>query len=191
MTLRRFETKVCPSMTERSGSYRYERVNVRPGYVTIEKERFSRKLRAYFSEGPSPAREEYREGKEEWKPVADAQSVRFDLKDTRTGEIIKLDELLGLLYYACTKPGSDLYRMGELAHERNIHVYVAIPCETGAGHRENLSLMKLSVLNYAFNERLKTREKMILILPDYFQLYQDLTYGEIMIDFGMTSMEAR
>ncbi|MFH1016586.1 MAG: hypothetical protein V1798_00210 [Pseudomonadota bacterium] len=178
-------------MSEQSGSYRYERVNVRPGYVTIEKGRFGGKLRAFFSEGPSPAREEYREGNEEWRHVADAQSVRFDLKDTRTGEIIKLDELLGLLYYAGAKPDSDLYRLGELAQERNIHVYVAIPCDMGTKDRENLPLQKLSALNFAFNERLKTREKMILILPDYFGLYQDLTYGEIMIDFNLTSVEAK
>jgi hypothetical protein len=176
-------------MPEERGKHRYERVNVRPGFVTIEKGRFKHQLRAYFSEGPSPAREEYREGTEEWKHVADAQSVRFDLRDTRTGEVVKLDELLGLLYYACAKPKSDIYKIGELAHGANIHVYVAITCETGTGKRERLSLEKLSVLNYAFNERLLTKDKMILIMPDNFGLYQDLTYGEIMIDFGMTSME--
>jgi hypothetical protein len=176
-------------MTQGSG-YRYERVNVRPGFVTIEQGRFGRKHRAYFSEGPTPDREEYREGSEEWKHVCDAQSIRYDLKDTRTGEIVRLDELLGLLYYASARPGSALHGLGSLAHDQNIHVYVAIPAERGDGRRENLPLEKISALNFAFNERLRTREKMILILPDHFGVYKDLTYGEIMIDFGMTSMEA-
>lgn len=181
---------IPPRMTQESGNHRYERVNIRPGFITIEQGRFSRKHRAYFSEGPTPDREEYREGSEEWKHVTDAQSVRFDLKETDSGKVIKLDDLLGLMYYASAKPESQLHQMGSLAHDNNIHIYVAIPVGRKDGKHENLSREKISALNLAFNEQLQNREKMILILPDQFGVYKELTYGEIMVDFEMTSMEA-
>jgi hypothetical protein len=46
-------------------------------------------------------------------------------------------------------------------------------------------------LNRAFNERLRTADKKILILPDYFGLYKELSYGQIMLDFGLTAMEQK
>jgi hypothetical protein len=45
------------------------------------------------------------------------------------------------------------------------------------------------VLNRAFNGRLQTKDKKILILPDYFGLYKELSYGQIMLDFGLTAIE--
>ena len=52
-----------------------------------------------------------------------------------------------------------------------------------------MSTEKLRVLNATFNERLRTGGKKILILPDIFDLYKTMSYGQIMIDFGLTSME--
>jgi hypothetical protein len=177
-------------MTRENERYRYERVNSRPGHVVIEEEGTSGRHRAYFSEGPTPPREDYLEGGRMWSHCADAQAIRFDIQDTRTGEVTKFDELLGLMYYATANPGSDIFKLGELAQARNLHVYVAITEQKADGTPKTLSLEKLGILNHAFNERLRTPNKMILILPDNFGLFRDLTFGEIMIDFGMTSMEA-
>lgn len=169
---------------------RYQMVNIQPGYVIIEQERFSRAERSYFSPEAVPPREEYREGDKVWKFDTQAQSFRFDVRDHQTGEIIKFDELLGLLYYGCCKPDSDIHRIGELAHENRISLYIAITHEAPDGSRLNISMEKVRVLNALFNERIVSRDKKILILPDLFDLYQAVTYGEIMIDFGLTSMEA-
>ncbi|MFH1263027.1 MAG: hypothetical protein V1495_06240 [Pseudomonadota bacterium] len=173
-----------------SEGYRYERVNARPGFVVIEEEGGTGRHRAYFAEGSTAPREDYQEGGRRWSHVADAQSVRFDLRDTRTGEVTKLDELLGLMYFASAKPGSDFHKIGELALGRKIHVYVAVTAEGKGGVPKPLSLEKLQALTQAFNERLLTQNKMIVILPDHFDVYRHLTFGEIMVDFGMTSMEA-
>ena len=47
------------------------------------------------------------------------------------------------------------------------------------------------MLNKAFNSRLRTPDKKILILPDYFGLYKELSYGQIMLDFGLTAIEEK
>jgi hypothetical protein len=170
-------------------SLRYELVNIQPGYVIIEREMYTKAARSYFSPEPVPPKEPYREGAQVWASWETAQSFRFAVRDNVTGAVVKFDELLGLLYYACCKPDSDLYRIGELALENKIFVYVAITYEAPDGSRLNISLDKVALLNRVFNERLHTRNKRILILPDYFGLYKELSHGQVMLDFGLTSMD--
>jgi hypothetical protein len=168
---------------------RYELADIQPGYVIIEREMYSKAARSYFSAEPVPPKEPYREGSQVWSFWEMAQSFRFSVRDNQTGKLMKFDELLGLMYYACCDKGSDLYRIGELAHANRISIYVAITYEARDGSRLNISLDKLAILNRAFNERLRTAGKKILILPDYFGLYKELSYGQIMLDFGLTAME--
>ena len=64
------------------GNHRYEMVNVRPGYVIVEHEVFSKAMRSYFSPDAIPPVEEYREGKQVWKFSGMAQSFQFDICDS-------------------------------------------------------------------------------------------------------------
>jgi len=168
---------------------RYEMVNVQMGYVMVEHDLFSRSVRSYFSAEEIPPREEYREGNRMWRSAVAGQSFHFDVRDNSTGEIIRFPELLGLLYYGSCKPDSDIYRIGQIAHDANVSIYVAITYETGEGTRIPLSDAKLGILNKVFNDRLQRKEKKVLILPDLFDLHRTMSYGEIMIDVGLTSME--
>jgi hypothetical protein len=164
-------------------------VNVQPGYVIVERERFSGAARSYFSGEPVPPKEEYTEGKQVWSFSGMAQSFQFDIRDTSTGTVTPFRELLGLLYYGCCKEESDIHRLGALAHELDISVYIAITYEAPDGSRLNISMEKIQILNQLFNERLKSPGKKILILPDFFDLYKEVSHGQITIDFGLTSLE--
>jgi len=176
-------------MTSQATQCRYEMVNINTGYLIVEHEMFSRAVRAYFSSEPVPPKEEYREGNRVWKFSGMAQSFQFDIRDNTTGEVTSFRELLGLLYYGSCRPDSDIYRIGEIAHECKVSIYIAITYEAPDGSRLNISTEKIQILNRLFNERLRTREKKILILPDLFNLYKAVSYGEIMVDFGLMSME--
>ena len=176
-------------MTSQTGKCRYQMVNVRMGHVVVEHDLLSRAVRSYFSDEPVAPVEEYREGKRIWQYAGMAQSFQFDIRDTETEAIIPYREMLGLLYYGCCKEESVIYQIGELAHENRVSVYIAITYESPDGARTLLSRDKLQILNTMFNERLQTPGKKILILPDLFDLYKTMSYGEIMIDFGLTSME--
>lgn len=168
---------------------RYQMVNIRAGHVIVEHDMHSRAVRSYFSAEPTPPVEEYWEGRRMWKYWGAAQSVQFDVRDNETGATIPYNELLGLLYYACCKEESDIHRIGELAQERRISIYIAITYETAEGAPTQLAADKVRILNQLFNDRLRDRTKKILILPDLFDLYRTMSYGQIMIDFGLTSME--
>jgi hypothetical protein len=167
---------------------RYEMVNVRPGYLMIEQENHTFARRSYFAAERTPPLEEYREGNQFWKPQEAAQTFQFDVRDTLTGKVVPLGELVGLLYYACCAKDSTVYRIGDLAHDQRISLYVAITTEGETGSAP-LALEKVRVLNALFNERLTSPGKKVLILPDLFGLRREITYGQIAIDFGLTSME--
>ncbi len=168
---------------------RYQMVNIRPGHVIMEHDILSRAVRSYFSDEPIAPVEEYREGPHHWHYAGMAQSFQFDVRDETTGETIPFRELLGLLYYGSAKADSALRRLGEVAHENGVSIYVAVTYETPDGAVGKLPPEKVRILNALFNERLRTPGKKILILPDLFDLYKTMSYGEIMIDFGLTSME--
>ncbi len=175
-------------MTAESKTPRYEMVNVRPGYLMIEQENHTLARRSYFAAERVPPMEEYREGNEFWKPQAAAQTFQFDVRDTVTGEVVPFGELVGLLYYACCAKGSTIQRIGELAHDQRVSLYVAITTEDAAGAAP-MPLEKVRVLNTLFNERLTSPGKKVLILPDLFGLHREIAYEQIAIDFGLTSME--
>jgi hypothetical protein len=170
------------------GAPRYELVDVLPGFVVIEEEIHSRRGRAYFSAEPVPPKESYREGADVWTFAEAAQSFRFSVRDRVTGAITRYDELLGLLYYGCAAPDSNLHRIGELAHAIGISIYVAIAYESPAGPPCELPAEKFTILNRAFNDRLRTRGKKILIVPDLFGLHSQVSHGQLMLDFGLTDL---
>ena len=175
-------------MTSEPVTRRYEMVNVRPGYLMIEQENHTLARRSYFAAERTPPLEEYREGNQFWKPQEAAQTFQFDVKDTETGEVVPFGELVGLLYYACCAKNSAVYQVGDLAHDQQISLYVAITVE-GAEGPAPLPLEKARVLNTLFNERLTRPRKKVLILPDFFGVHRQITYEQIAIDFGLTSME--
>ncbi len=175
-------------MTTEPTTRRYEMVNVRPGYLMIEQENHTFARRSYFVAEQTPPLEEYREGAQFWKPQEAAQTFQFDVRDTRTGNVVPFDELAGLLYYACCARGSIVYQMGDLAHDQKVSLYVAITTKGEEGHRPMLP-GKVRVLNALFNERLTSPQKKVLILPDLFGLHREIMYQQIAVDFGLTSME--
>jgi len=176
-------------MTAESASRRYEMVNVRQGYLMIEQEEHTLARRSYFVAEQTPPWEEYREGKIQfWRPREAAQTFQFDVKDTATGEVVPFGEMAGLLYYACCAKDSVVYQLGELAHEQRISLYVAITTEDEDGPAP-MPASKIRLLNALFNERLRSPGKKVLIVPDIFGLHKVITYGQIAIDFGLTSMD--
>lgn len=169
--------------------HRYQMVNIRPGYVIVEHEVHSRAMRSYFSPEPVPPIEEYREGPQVWKYTGMAQTIHFDIQDSETGVTAGFNDLMGLVSYTSCPKDSDIYRLGELAQDQRIWLYVAVGHRPADGAPLGPWLDKLRALNGYFNERVSTPDKKILILPDYFGLHKEFNYGQILADFELTTME--
>jgi hypothetical protein len=169
--------------------HRYQMVHIRSGYVIVEHEVHSRAMRSYFSPDPVPPIEEYREGSQIWKYSGMAQTIHFDVLDSGSGLVTAFDELMGLVSYTACRKDSDIYRLGELAQEQRIWLYIAVTHRPADGSPLGPWLDKVRILNRYFNERLSTPNKKILILPDYFGLHREFNHGQIMADFELTAME--
>ena len=115
--------------------------------------------------------------------------LHFDIREVATGRLTKFDDLLGLVPHTGCPPDSDIYRLGEIAQEQKIWIYVAVPHRALDSSGLGVWAEKLKVLNRYFSERLGTPNKKILILPDYFGLQEQFDHGMIMADIGLTTME--
>lgn len=169
---------------------RYQLADLTSGFVIIEEEMRTRATRAYFSAESVPPKESYIEGAGEWHFAEAAQSFQFAVRDNLTGEVTRFNELLGLLYYGCLESQSTIHRIGEIAHEVGISLYVAVAYESPKGGPLELPPAKMAMLNRAFNDRLRTRGKKVLIVPDLFGLYAQISHGQLMLDFGLTDLPA-
>jgi hypothetical protein len=169
-------------------SPRYELVDTVPGFVIVERASPSNRSRCYFCAEATPPKQAYREGKEEWHFKEAAQSLQFAVRDQVTGEVVRYPEVLGLLYYACLEPGSTLRRIGEIAHTVGVSIYIAVTYDAPDGTPCQVSATKLEWLNRAFNDRLRTPGKRVLILPDLFEIGKQVSSGQLMLDFSLTSM---
>ncbi|MBE3072846.1 MAG: hypothetical protein IMZ67_07705 [Acidobacteria bacterium] len=169
--------------------HRYEMINIQPGYIIVEHEVHSRAMRSFFSADPVPPIDDYREGSQIWKYSGVVQSFHFDIRDRATADVTSFSDLMGLVPYMACRADSDIYRLGELAREQKIWIYVALthhPLDTARlGHW----LDRLRILNRYFGERLGTPSKKILVLPDYFGLRVEFDHGQIMADIGLTAMD--
>lgn len=174
-------------MTEQREA-RYELADIVPGFVVIERELKSGATRAYFSPDEVPPKESYREGDQVWHYAEAAQSFRFSVRNTADGQVTRFDELLGLLYYGCLEPCAPLHVVGEMAHEIGISIYVAVAYAAPDGTPVQIAPAKLTLLNRAFNDRLRTPGKRILIVPDVFGIQGQVSHGQLMLDFGLTDM---
>jgi hypothetical protein len=167
---------------------RYQLVDSVPGFVVVERAAPSNQARCYFCTEATAPKEAYREGDQEWHFEEAAQSFQFSVRDNATGEVLRFHELLGLLYYACLEPGSQLRRIGEVAQSVGVSIYIAITYDSPDGTPCEVAASKLEWLNRAFNDRIRTPGKKILILPDLFGIQKQVSSGQIMLDFSLTTM---
>jgi hypothetical protein len=175
-------------MADTNCEHTWEKVNIRPGFIISEKCHHCRRVSTYFSFDKSPPLEEYREGEHFWNVMESAQSNRFDLRCSTCAELVKLDELLGLMM--CTScdgacaPGA---LMKKLEPERT-WVYVAfgfLPQD----EKKQLSAGQLKALEDHFNGIRKSGKSRIKIVSSSQVRDISMCFGQIIRDVDMLSLQ--
>ncbi|MCK5342864.1 MAG: hypothetical protein KAR20_05640 [Candidatus Heimdallarchaeota archaeon] len=172
-----------------SEEHQWEMINIRTGYIIYESSYPNSFTRCYFSEEEVEPVEEYKEADEFWKFAGSAQSVRYNLKCAKTSKIVKLDELLGIMFPDGKKCGGDIEVLQRISEPQQIFIYLALCFRGAKGEEMELTNEQLQALNEYFNDRLRTPGKKILILPERFAGPPERCFGHILIDVGLTSME--
>jgi len=167
----------------------WEMINVKRGYIVYENSFPSGLIRCYFSFEDVAPLEEYRDKEEFWKYVGSAQSIKFDLKCKETGEVVELKELMGIMYPDAEDDSHPLFMIQRLAEHSQVFVYIALGFRDPKLKGEQFTIEQLTALNEYFNNRIKTPNKKILILPESICGDPSKCKGEILTDIGLTSFE--
>lgn len=150
-------------MQKEKCSHLWEMVNVASGLIVMKKCFHCGRVSTCFVFHDKPPLEPCREEQHFWNFMESDQSFHFDLKCTRCGTLVKLDELVGLLM--CT--GCDqtcevdiLRRKLEPEHTR---VYIALGCRP-IDERKQFSQEQISVLEEYFTQQCKSLKSKIKIV---------------------------
>ncbi len=177
------------SMARDTCKHSWTMEDVRYGFIVVEKCYHCNEERSYFAAEHTPPKEEYREGEHFWDYMGSSQSVQFNLKCGKCGEVIRLGELLGLMTCSHCTPDCDLHRISRICESQRIWVYGALTFSPDEIATEEMP-QKLATLSQYFNDRVRTEGKKILVLPGWLIKDIDVCRGTVLKDVGMYQVEA-
>jgi len=176
-------------MQEEKCRHSWKMVDVKQGFIIMEKCSHCRKISNYFAEELKPPMEKYREKEHFWNYMESAQSIRFNLRCTRCNETVNFNELLGLMMCTgCDEKCDVNIQMKELEKEKT-WIYVAfgyLPID----EKKQLTEEKIAILEDYFNQRRKSSKSRIKIVSH--ELVRDIKncYGEVIMDMDLLSLTA-
>lgn len=169
--------------------HQWEMTNVEFGFVVFEKCYHCNSLRTYFSlEDVQVLGDKYREGGCFWNRVENAQSFRFDLRCRLCNELVKYDDLMGLLHCTGCLPDCEVDIIQKRLESEKVWILVALGFIDKA-KRPPQSFRKLEMLTTYFNQHRDTSRSRIKIIS--YGLIKDISLcrGDFIHDAGMLSQE--
>ncbi len=174
-------------MTGKECDHAWKMINVAYGYIIAEKCSKCEVISTYFTFEERPPLEEYREGDHYWNVVESAQSFRFDFKCAHCGQIVKFEELMGLLMCTGCDKNCQVAQLQEILEKEKTWVYVAFGFLPKAIHKQ-LSAEKIALLEDFFNRRRNSADSRIKIVSQELVTDFALCYGEVIKDVNMLSL---
>lgn len=174
-------------MTGTECSHIWRMINVAYGYIITEKCSKCEVISTYFTFEDRPPLEEYREGDHFWNVVESAQSFRFDFQCASCSQIMKFEELMGLLMCTGCDKNCQVAKLQEILEKGKTWVYVAFGFLPKAIHKQ-LSEEKIAMLEDFFNRRRNSAESRIKIVSQELVTDYSLCYGKVIKDVNMLSL---
>ncbi len=171
-------------MQKEKCSHSWEMIDVTSGLIVMKKCFHCSKVSTCFISHKEPPLDPCHEGGHFWNFMESDESFHFNLKCSKCGTLVKLDELVGLMM--CT--GCDetcevdiLRRKLELEHTR---VCIALGCRP-IEERKRLPPEKFAVLQDFFNQRCNSPKSCIKLVPH--EMLQEIAdcYAEVIKDEDM------
>jgi hypothetical protein len=170
--------------------HRWEMTSIKFGFVVFEKCYHCNGLRTYFSTENNPILgDKYREGNCFWSRVENAQSFRFDMECSDCKQIIKFDDLMGLMHCTGCLPNCEIEIIQKQLEPSKTWVLVAFGF-MDKKKAEQISPEKINILTEYFNQHRDVSRSTIKIIS--YNLIKDLSLcrGDFIHDVGMLSQEA-
>jgi hypothetical protein len=162
-------------------------VNIRNGYLVVEGCHRCKARASFFSmESVAPV-DDYQDGEHFWTYLGSFQAVKFDLSCSVCGDVVSLDDMMGLMLSTCQEPGCEVARLAAEGG-RGTWVYVALCSNSTHASGTCVSDAGIQALTEYFNAQLKDPGKKIVVVPCRMCKSIDTCEGIVIADVGLTEI---
>lgn len=162
-------------------------INIRNGYLVVEGCHRCKARASFFSAEPSPPIDDYLEGEHHWMYLGSSQAVKFDLACDDCGEIVNLDDMMGLMLSTCRNPECEVAQIAAKVGEGS-WIYVALCADSTHTSGKCVSDLGIKVLTEYFNANIKDPDKKVIVVPCVKCCSIDTCEGIVIADTGLTEI---
>ena len=168
-------------------SHDWSMVNIRNGFLVVEGCAKCRARSSFFSPELRPPIEDYHEGEHFWTYLGSSQAVKFDLVCDECGELVDLNDMMGLMLSTCRDSDCEVGRIVAEAG-KGTWVYVALCSDSTHASGKCVSDKGVKALAEYFNGQLKAPGKKIVVVPCSKCKSIDTCEGIVIADTGLIDM---
>ncbi len=168
-------------------SHSWSMVNIRNGYLVVEGCHRCQARCSFFSTEPTAPVDDYQEGEHFWSYLSSSQAVKFDLACDTCGEVVSLNDMMGLMLSTCSDPECEVGRTASAAN-KGTWVYVALCADSTHATGKCVSDAGVRALAEYFNANLKDPGKKIVVVPCMKCDSIDKCEGIVIADTGLTEI---
>ncbi len=165
-------------------SHLWEMVNVANGLVVMKKCFHYNKVSTCFVFHHEPPLESCREQDHFWNFMESDECFHFDLRCTKCGTLVKLDELVGLMKCTGCDETCEVCTLMRRLEPEHTQIYIAMGCRP-IKERRQLSQEKFSALEAYFNQQSESLKSKVKIVRHEMVKDLDKCYAEVIRDVDM------
>lgn len=163
--------------------HRWKMCDIRDGYLVVEGCSQCGGRSAFFSTEIIAPVDEHQEGDHFWRYLGSSQSVKFNLKCEECGELVDLNDVMGLMLSTSEDLLSKVAQIGK--KEVGTWVYVALCADSTHASGKCVSPKGIRAMNEYFNQDIVDPGKKIVVVPCS-ACNIDQCRGVIIADVGLT-----
>jgi len=171
-------------MQKKRCSHLWEMINVTSGLVVMKKCFHCNKVSTCFVFHHEPPLEPCREQSHFWNFVESDESFHFDLRCTKCGAIVMLDELVCLMKCTGCDETCEVDVLRRKLEPEHTQVYIAMGCRP-VEERRQLSQEQFSALEAYFNQQSESLKSEVKVVRHEMVKDLDKCYAEVIRDVDM------
>ena len=168
-------------------SHKWSMVNIRSGYLVVEGCRHCKARSSFFSTETVLPVDDYQDGEHYWTYLSSFQAVKFDLACDACGEVVNLDDMMGLMLSTCRDPECEVAHLAAQGG-KGTWVYVAFCADSTHATGKCVSAAGIQALTEYFNGNIKDPGKRVIVAPCIKCKSIDTCAGIVIADTGLTEI---
>lgn len=168
-------------------NHNWSMVNIRNGYLVVEGCRQCKARSSFFSTETVLPVDDYQDGEHFWTYLSSFQAVKFDLACDQCGQVVSLNDMMGLMLSTCQDPDCEVARIAARKGP-GTWVYVAFCADSTHASGKCVSDAGVGALTEYFNANIKAPGKNVVVVPCIKCRSIDTCDGIVIADTGLTEI---